>query len=213
MIDPAHLSAFIASRICHDLVSPVSSVTNALDLLHDPGDPEMKAQAQNLLHEGAEKAAARLQFLRYAFGSLGLNAGAADIHEARRIIDSFVRSHKPSIEFDIQTEHLSFSHVRLLMNLVMMAIDCMPRGGVIHTRIRNEQAGMTITLTCKGDRIVLKENIAKAVKDQEPSEGWRPETVQPLFAKMICDSLNGEISANQAEDSVILMAAGVRAEG
>ena len=34
MIDPARLSAYIASRICHDLVSPVSSVTNALDLLN-----------------------------------------------------------------------------------------------------------------------------------------------------------------------------------
>ena len=55
-IDPARLSAYIASRICHDLVSPISSVTNALDLMEEPGDHEMKAQAEDLLHDGAEKA-------------------------------------------------------------------------------------------------------------------------------------------------------------
>ena len=37
-VDNANLAALVGSRICHDLVSPVSSVTNALDLLNDPGD-------------------------------------------------------------------------------------------------------------------------------------------------------------------------------
>jgi len=213
MIDPARLSAYIASRICHDLVSPVSSVTNALDLLNDPGDVEMKAQAQELLHDGAEKAGARIQFLRYAFGSIGLNAGAADIHEARKITENFVSSHRPNIEFDIQTDHLSFSHVRLMMNLVMMAIDCLPRGGLIHVRIRNEPAGMTITLTCKGERARLKPDLAKGLKGEEPEDGWRPENIQPLFAKMICDSLGGELTAKEGEETIIIMVAGIRAEG
>ena len=213
MIDPARLSAYIASRICHDLVSPVSSVTNALDLLNDPGDMEMKAQAQDLLHDGAEKAGARIQFLRYAFGSIGLNSGAADIHEARKITQNFVASHRPSIEFDIQTDHLSFSHVRMMMNLVMMGIDCLPRGGVIHVLIRNEQVGLTITLTCKGKRARLRPDIANGIKGIEPEDGWRPETIQPLFSKIICDGLGGELTASESDETVIIMAAGIRAEG
>ena len=141
-IDPARLSAYVASRICHDLVSPVSSVTNALDLMGEPGDHEMKEQAEALLHDGAEKAAARIQFLRYAFGSIGLNAGAADIHEARKITEAFVKSHKPSVEWDIQADHLSFSHARLMMNLVMMAVESLPRGGVVSVSIRSEAGGL-----------------------------------------------------------------------
>ena len=213
MIDPARLSAYIASRICHDLVSPVSSVTNALDLLNDPGDLDMKAQAQDLLHDGAEKAGARIQFLRYAFGSIGLNNGAADIHEARKITENFVKSHRPSIEFDIQTDHLSFSHVRMMMNMVLMAVDSLPRGGVISVRVRNESGGMTITLTCKGDRAKLRADTIKALQGGEPEDGWRPENIQPLFAKMICDGLGGELTASQGEESVIFMATGIRAEG
>ncbi len=212
-IEPARLSAFIASRICHDLVSPVSSVTNALDLMAEPGDHEMKVQAEQLLHDGAEKAAARIQFLRYAFGSLGLSAGAADMHDLRRITDDFVKGYKPSLEWDIQTDHLSFSHARLLMNMVMMGTDFLPRGGVISVRVRNEAGGMTITLTCKGERAKLKDEIAVAVSGGEPAEGWKPENIQPLFAKMICDGLGGELTTSQGDGYVVCMATGIRAEG
>ncbi|MEZ5946555.1 MAG: histidine phosphotransferase family protein [Hyphomonas sp.] len=212
-IDPARLSAFIASRICHDLVSPISSVTNALDLMDEPGDHEMKAQAESLLHEGAEKAAARIQFLRYAFGSIGLNSGAADIHEAKKITEAFVRSHRPSVDWDIRADHLSFSHVRLMMNLVMLGTDALPRGGVVNVRVRNEAGGLTMVLTCKGDRAKLKPDVAAAITGDEPSEGWRPETIQPYFARMICDGLDGELTGSQGEDQVIFMATGIRAEG
>lgn len=212
-IDPARLSAYIASRICHDLVSPVSSVTNALDLMDEPGDPKMKVQAEALLREGANKAAARIQFLRYAFGSIGLSSGAANIHEARKITEAFVKSHKPSIEWDIQTDHLSFSHARLMMNLVIMATEALPRGGVVSVRIRSEVGGMTLTLTAKGDRARLKDDVAAAVNGTEPVDGWRAENIQSLFARMICDGLGGEMTAKQSDGQVIFMVTGVIAEG
>lgn len=213
MIDPARLSAFIASYICHDLVSPVSSITNALDLINDPTDPEMREKAGELLHQGAESASVRLQFLRYAFGSMGLSDGAADMHEARRITEKFVATHKPSIVWDIQSDHLGFSHVRLMMNLVLIAIESLPRGGVINVRIRNEAAGMTITVSAEGTRARLRDETAAAVRGNEPEGGWTARNVQPLFTRMICDSLDGELSANARGEEVIIMAQGLRAEG
>ena len=77
MIEPSRLAAYIASRICHDLISPVASVNSALELLEEPVDGDMKAQAEQLLQNGAEAAAARIQLLRYAFGSAGLSDTAA----------------------------------------------------------------------------------------------------------------------------------------
>lgn len=213
MIDPARLSAYIASRICHDLVSPVSSVTNALDLMSEPGNDEMQEQANDLLHDGAEKAACRIQFLRYAYGSIGLSAGAADIHQAKTITEDFVKGHRPSVEWDIETEHLSFSHARLMMNLVLMGVDCLPRGGVLNIRVRDEAGGMTLTVTCNGERAKLRDATEKALRGEEPDEGWGPETVQPYFAKMISDGLGGELTAKANNESVIIMAAGIRAEG
>ena len=213
MIDPARLSAFIASRICHDLVSPVSGVTSALEMLDEPGDSEMDQQFEELLRSSALKAAATIQFLRYAYGSLGLQAGKADMHDFKKITENFLAGLKPSIEWDIATDHLSYSHARLLMNLIMMAIDTLPRGGVINARVRNEAAGMTMTVSSRGERVKLKDEAARSVQGIEPEDGWKPDNIQPLFAKMICDSLEGEITAKQGEDVAIIMATQIRAEG
>ena len=144
MIESSKLAAFIASRICHDLISPVASVNSALELLEEPGDADMKAQAEQLLHNGAESAGARIQLLRYAFGSAGLSNTAADRHEVQRIVEGFMKSHKPSVEWDIDTDHFSCGHARILMNLVIMATAAIPRGGVVTLKVLNDTDGLSI---------------------------------------------------------------------
>ncbi|QQA44658.1 histidine phosphotransferase family protein [Pelagovum pacificum] len=61
--NPAEL---IASRICHDVINPMSAISNGLELLsmmHD-NSPEL-----DLVSESALAATARLRFLRLAFGA------------------------------------------------------------------------------------------------------------------------------------------------
>ena len=214
-IDPAHLSAYIASRICHDLVSSVSSITNALDFMNEPQDSEMRVQAEKLLHDGADSAARKLKFLRYAFGSVGLSNGAADIHDAKQITESFVASHnkQPSLDWDIETEHLSFSHARLIMNMVMLAIDCLPRGGTIEVKVRNQIEGLGISVSASGQRCKLREDTADAIAGTEPQEGWSARTVQPLFTRIIAEGLGGSLEVEAEEERILLEATGLNAEG
>ncbi|MEL6285237.1 MAG: histidine phosphotransferase family protein [Pseudomonadota bacterium] len=214
MIDPALLSAFVASRICHDLVSPVSSVTSALDLINDPNDTEMRAQAEQLLHKGATDAAVRIEFLRYAYGSMGLSDGAADIHEAKRVTEKFAETHKPTVEWDIDTAHLSYSHARLMMNLVLIGIDSLPRGGVLSVRIRNEADGLMIQTVAAGTRARLNAHVTAAIAGTEPEDAWSARNIQPLFAAMIAEGLGASLTAQMTgEEEVTITAQGIRAEG
>jgi len=213
MIEPSRLAAFIASRICHDLISPVASVNSALELLEEPGDPEMKAQAEKLLHNGAESAGARIQLLRYAFGSAGLSDTAADRHEVRRIVEGFMESYKPSVEWGINTEHFSCGHARVLMNLVIMATAAIPRGGVVALNVHNESDGLSVIAQAKGPRARLSEFVETALGGDTPEEGWSARTIQPLFARMVADDLGGIITATAEEECVTFTASGLRAEG
>lgn len=213
MIDPALLSAYIASKVCHDLVSPVSSVVTAIDLLDDPNDPEMREQAEQLLRNGARDASDRLQFLRYAFGSMGLNEGAADIHEAKSVTERFAATHKPSVEWDIETDHLSYSHARLMMNLVLIGMESLPRGGVLTIRIRNDASGLVLACISKGVKAKAKPDTKVTLGGGEPEEGWTARNIQPLFARMIVEGLGGRVSIAEGEEIVTITAEGVRAEG
>lgn len=213
MIDPAILSAYIASKVCHDLVSPLSSVVSAIDLLDDPNDSEMREQADLLLRQGARDASDRLQFLRYAFGSMGLNDGAADIHEAKSVTEKFVATHKPSVEWDIDTDHLSYSHARLMMNLLLMGMESAPRGGVLTVRFRNDTAGLVIAVIARGVKARAKPDTKATLAGNEPDEGWTPRNVQPLFSKMIAEGLGGRISIAEGDEIVTITAEGIRATG
>lgn len=213
MISPAELAAFMSSRICHDLVSPVSSVASALDFMNEPNDSEMRQQAEQLLAKGAADAAARLEFLRYAFGSMGLSDGAADIHQAKEISERFAATMKPSVSWDIETDHLSFSHARLMMNILMLGMEALPRGGVVEIRVRNDNDGLVITATARGARARLREDSATALRGEAPEEGWNSRIIQPLFARMIASDLGGEISLREGEEEVLIIARGLRAEG
>ena len=173
----------------------------------------MHERANSLLRKGAADASDRLQFLRYAFGTMGLSDGAADIHQAKHLTEKFVATHKPSVEWDIETDHLSFSHVRLMMNLVMLGMESLPRGGVIHVRVRNEANGMMISATAKGVRASIKGDSKTALEGGVPEEGWSAQTVQPLFALMLAKGLGGSIGVSTGEEVAVYTAHGIRAEG
>jgi len=215
MIDPSHLTAFVASRLCHDLVSPVSSAISALDLMDEPNEPEMQEQAEALLKKGLSDASAKLEFLRYAFGSQGLNSGVAEIHQAKSITERFVATYKPSIESDIETAHFSYAHVRLMMNMVLIAVDCLPWGGVISVNIRDDAGATSIVLDAKGKRTQLKDDTVQGLAGTTPEDGWSGRSVQPVFAQMMAKDLGSSgISVNKiGEEQIQISATGIQTGG
>jgi len=64
-------SAFLVSRVCHDLVGPLGAVVNGLEVLEDERDAAMRADALKIVTSSANQALARLQFMRLAVGAAG----------------------------------------------------------------------------------------------------------------------------------------------
>lgn len=62
------LAAVIASRICHDLVSPVGAVVNGVDLLRETGPADFP-DTVTMISQSASRASALLQFYRVTFGA------------------------------------------------------------------------------------------------------------------------------------------------
>src|SRR3546814_12766138 len=60
-------ASLLCSRLCHDLISPVGSLYNGVDLLDDESDPEMRARYMELLADSARQTANKMTFFRVAF--------------------------------------------------------------------------------------------------------------------------------------------------
>lgn len=205
LLEPNRLASYIASKICHDLVSPLGAASSALDFMNDSSDADMREQAEQLLVSGTTRGLARLQFLRYAFGSMGLSDGAADLHEAKSIIEGYVDTHKGRIIWDIQADSLSFSQVRVLMNIIMLAISCLARDGTIDVLITGGGT-MTMALTAKGPRARLAPDVKAALDRKEPEDGWNPRTIQPYFTTLLLDEVGASLACESGEDQVKFIA-------
>lgn len=221
MLDPAFFMAFVSSRICHDMVSPISSVASALELLDDETmDDGMRDMAQDLLRDGSKKLQAYILFLRYAFGSMGMSDSIADIHAAKDIINNYAELHHPSIEWDIETAHFSYFHTRLLMQMVHIGITSLPRGGAVIIRIKDHEGRPSIVIEAKGERAMLRPEMEAAISGQVPEGGWNGRNIHMMFAVQVAQQLGASLTATRVgEDHVtyvaqhLLLEANVQREG
>lgn len=120
------LGALIASRICHDLVSPVGAIANGLELMSLAGAPD--GPEVTLVADSAAHASARLRFFRIAFGLSGDGANMTG-HEIRSVLGD---TYTAKVTCDWQVDG---PLTRQLTQAVFLALLCaeqaVPFGGII----------------------------------------------------------------------------------
>src|ERR1700691_6194195 len=72
----------LASKLCHDLVSPVSAINNGVELIEDIGGAVVE-EAMKLIGDSAQHASRRLRLFRVAYGRAGSeeNIGVKDVRQ------------------------------------------------------------------------------------------------------------------------------------
>jgi len=136
--DGPDLSALVASRICHDLVSPMGAIGNGLELLNMGQihhGPEM-----DLIAESIQSAMTRLRFYRITFGAVSDEQGMSQA-EINSVITAIDKLQKQSISWNSRVE-LSRRRVKLAFLLIMCLETALPWGGEI--RIEDCEGGLTL---------------------------------------------------------------------
>ena len=80
------LAALLASRVCHDIISPVGALANGLEVLEEDQGEDMHAFAMELINKSARSASAKLKFSRLAFGASGSAGAHIDTGEAEEVV-------------------------------------------------------------------------------------------------------------------------------
>src|ERR1700743_901206 len=124
-------SAYMVSRVCHDLVSPLGAVVTGLEVLEDERDAAMRADALKIVASSAAQALARIQFMRIAFGAAGSAGAELDLGEVGRLVSGLFSGSKITLEWDVANVHWPKDWAKLLMNASLLAADCLPRGGLV----------------------------------------------------------------------------------
>jgi histidine phosphotransferase ChpT len=199
-INNLDFAALLVSRVCHDLVSPVGAVVNGLEVLEDETDNAMRADALRLVAMSAEAAAARLQFARIAFGAAGSVGAELDLTEVSRVVTGLLRGGK--IELDWQPNPINWPKdwAKLLMNCILVASDCLPRGGRVQVEIPTGQAPQFV-VRAKGTIARISAETERALMG-EPVAALDGRSIQPFFTHQLAKGVNAGLNVQTGDGEV-----------
>ncbi len=149
-LDDLHMTAFMSSKICHDLVGPVGAINNGLELLDEETDEQTRAYALELIQFSAHAARARLEYARLAFGASTAIGSEIDLRHAEGIVRGFVEEGKHRLTWNVPAGNMEKNKARLLMMLLAVAMPAIPAGGTIVATMHGTLETPSFELRCAG---------------------------------------------------------------
>jgi histidine phosphotransferase ChpT len=158
------LAELLTARLCHDLSGALGTVVGALEMADE--DPSMAADALPVAGDASRQLSARLRLLRAAWGD---GMGGMHVPELIALLQGLPHGRKLRIDTAALEPNLAFaaSGARLLLNVMMVAAESLPRGGQL--TLAGSPAGK-IVLTIQGPGAAWPAGFAAYLTEE--SKAW-----------------------------------------
>ncbi|MCC7046096.1 MAG: histidine phosphotransferase [Alphaproteobacteria bacterium] len=191
MNDDLRIAELLCSRLCHDLVSPVGAVNNGVELMEEFGGASDEAMA--LIGTSGRQAARRLQYYRIAFGLAGSQI-AQSLDDVKGMIAGFLEGGKATIEWEPAAQAPETpGWGKLLLNLVALASEALPRGGTLRIAVAGEDGKARLAVAAAGPACRLHEDIREALNPAAKVEALNARGAQPYFAVRLAARMGGKL--------------------
>ena len=153
------LAALLCSRVCHDLISPVGAIANGLEVMEEGKDEETNKFAMDLIKKSARTASAKLQFCRIAFGAAGSAGAQIDTGDAEKVTRGLMEDEKTKLAWNLPRVLLAKNRVKLLLNMMLLAAQAIPRGGQLTVDPVGEGESIGFKVTSAGTNAKVPQSI------------------------------------------------------
>jgi histidine phosphotransferase ChpT len=204
-LESLDLAALLCSRVCHDLISPVGAIVNGLEVLEEDKDESTKTFALDLIKKSARTASARLQFCRLAFGAAGSAGAQIDLGDAEKAARGMIEDEKTKLAWNLPRVLLPKNRVKLLMNMLLLAGQSIPRGGQLTVDAIGEGEAMGFRITAAGLNARVTQAVATLLAGGV-GMSIDAHAIQPFYTGMLARTC-GLTATIAAEGDVILVTA------
>ena len=184
-IEALDLAALLCSRVCHDLISPIGAIVNGLEVLDEAKDEETKTFALDLIKKSARTASAKLQFCRIAFGAAGSAGAQIDLGDAETISRGFFEDDKTKLAWSLPRVLLPKNRVKLLLNLLLIAGQTIPRGGQLTVDPIGAGEGMGFKVSAAGANAKVPPAVAALLAGDAGDTALDAHRIQPFYASLL----------------------------
>lgn len=216
----------LASKLCHDLVSPVGAIRNGLELIEEmredaEADPDSVSELTNaalgqgflgeavaLIDHSSSQADRRLRVFRLAYGVAGREQrGFADARDAAA---GWIAGGRSALDWPERTPDPALGERRgvakLLLNMVVLAEEALPYGGRITVAGEGDATSGRVTVTAAGRPGMLSAELAAALIGA-PTASLTPRNVHAYVTGRFAEDAELRLAATPSgADRLILSA-------
>jgi len=191
----------LSSKLCHDLISPVSAINNGVELIEDIG-PSVEAEAMTLIGNSAAQAARRLRLFRVAYGRAGSEENLP-VRDVRQILEQYFSVGKIKLTWSDAIDMQPFADVRgalkILVNAMVMAEEILAYGGAIALHRLTDNDKIICRLEITGRNAGLSPAFQSALEASVAIEELTPRTIQPYITGRFAEQFGVLISHEAPE--------------
>lgn len=192
----------IASKICHDLISPVGAVSNGVEILEEIGADD---DVTSLISFSATQASAKLKTMRLAYG-MGGSDESIKLEDVHKIFDDFVsgdnrvsQNWDPHMNLGFEP-HKGFA--KLLTCALMMAADSLPKGGELTVTPEGEH---TIVVKATGENAAFRDGVIDAFDGKKEAKHLDPKLIHPYLTSLFATKYGFKLQLEPSTDNFICL--------
>jgi histidine phosphotransferase ChpT len=199
------MASLLCSRLCHDLLSPVGALSNGLELLTDEKDPEMRKRCFELLEQSAKISADKLKFFRLAFGAAGGFGEMVAVDEPRSLVDALIGNNgRIAANWALGAPALPKTAVKVLLNLSLIAIEALVRGGTLDIGAELREGASEIVIRAAGPKIAFDPVIGRALDGTLAPGELSSRTAPAYMLYQLAASTGGGLQFALSDDALVM---------
>jgi histidine phosphotransferase ChpT len=202
----AYVLELMASRMCHDIISPVGAITNGIELMTELG-PDNAHEAAALIAQSAEQANRRLRMFRYAYGASGSRA-MVDIKDLRQVAFAYFEGTRSVLEwpetFPPPVSDLPRGLLKTILNLLVLGGEMVTKAGLLKLRALNDTANngpINIEIQVSGDGANFREGMEAALQGTIEPQDLDPRLVHAYITGALARHYGLKIGLQKALDA------------
>ena len=205
-IDALDLAALLCSRVCHDLISPVGAIVNGLEVLEEEKDEATKEFALELIKKSARTASAKLQFCRIAFGAAGSAGSQIDLGDAESIARGFLEDEKTKLGWTLPRVLLPKNRVKLLLNMLLIAGQAIPRGGKLSVDPIGTGESMSFKVSATGTNAKIPPAAPPLLAGEDGGTPIDAHRIQPFYTGLLARACGLGVTVAMDGEAMVIAA-------
>src|SRR5262249_2599528 len=205
-LEALDLAALLCSRVCQDLIRAVGAIVNGIEVLEEEKEEATKEFALDLIKRSAATASAKLQFCRIAFGAAGSAGARIDLGDAEKVTRGFMEDDKTKIAWNLPRALLAKNRAKLLLNMLVIAGQAIPRGGNIPADPIGAGDTLGFKVSAAGTNAKIPPAVPPLLTGELSGETVDARRIQPFYTGLLAKDCGVKATVSMDGETVVVAA-------